>query len=127
MWDLPDSEAVIAAARRMYEDGKVVAAVCHGPAAFVNVRLSDGSWLVAGKTLSTFTDAEEIAVEKDGIVPFLLASRLEERGAKLASADNFQRSVSIDQRLVTGQNPASAVGVGEGIRDEVNRLIADAA
>ncbi len=117
MWDLPDDQNVQKAVRTMFEDGKVVAAVCHGPAAFVNVRLSDGSWLVNGKTLSVFTDAEEKSVKKDGIVPFLLASRLQERGAKIDRADNFEKSVSVDGRLVTGQNPASARGVGEAIRD----------
>ncbi|UHQ56698.1 type 1 glutamine amidotransferase domain-containing protein [Microbulbifer sp. YPW16] len=117
MWDLPDHTGVQAAIRDMYEAGKVVGAVCHGPAAFVNVKLSNGEWLVDGKTLSAFTDEEERAVEKDGIVPFLLASKLKERGAKHEKADNFDKSVSVDDRLVTGQNPASARGVGEAIRD----------
>ena len=117
MWDLPDSEAVQRAVRTMWEDGKIVAAVCHGPAALVNVRLSDGSFLVDGKRMSVFTDAEERAVEKDSIVPFLLAETLEQRGASIAKADNFETSVSTDGRLITGQNPASAQGVGEAIRD----------
>ena len=49
-----------------------------------------------GKTLSVFTDQEEKAVKKDRIVPFLLASRLEERGATIDKADNFEKSVSVD-------------------------------
>lgn len=121
MWDLPDDPNVQNAVRTFYEDGKVVAAVCHGPAALANVKLSNGGWLVAGKTISVFTDEEEKAVDKDKIMPFLLASRLEERGAKIAKAENFERSVSVDGRLVTGQNPASARGVGEAIRDLLKR------
>ena len=127
MWDLPDSTAVQDAVRTMYEDGKVVAAVCHGPAALVNVKLSDGSWLVSGRTVSVFTDEEEKAVDKDSAVPFLLASKLEERGATIAKADNFESSVSVDGRLVTGQNPASATALGERIRDLVKQRVADAA
>lgn len=127
MWDFPDSDAVKNAVRKMYEDGKVVAAVCHGPAAFVNVTMSDGRWFVQDRRMSAFTDAEEKAVEKDSVMPFLLASRLEERGAKLENADNFESSVSIDERLVTGQNPASARGVGEAIRDLVTKRIRKAA
>jgi len=115
MWDLPDSEAVQSAVRTAWESGKVVAAVCHGPAAFVNVRLSDGSWFVDGKSISVFTDEEEKAAEKDEIVPFLLASKLKERGARHHKSDDFEASVSVDGRLVTGQNPASAKGVGEAI------------
>ncbi|MBB5210511.1 type 1 glutamine amidotransferase domain-containing protein [Microbulbifer hydrolyticus] len=119
MWDLPDHADVQAAVREMYEAGKVVAAVCHGPAAFVNVKLSDGSWFVDGKKLSVFTDEEERAVEKDDVVPFLLASKLKERGAIHEKADNFMKSVTVDGRLVTGQNPPSARGVGEAIRDQL--------
>ena len=127
MWDLPDNADVKSAIRDMYENGKVIAAVCHGPAAFVNVRLSDGSWLVSGKTVSVFTDEEEKAVEKHEIVPFLLAETLEKRGARIDKADNFEKSVSVDQRIVTGQNPASARGVGESIRDQLEKLRARAA
>ena len=127
MWDFPESKDIQSAIRTMYEDGKVVAAVCHGPAAFVNVKLSDGSWLVNGKTLSTFTDEEERAVEKDSIVPFLLEEKLKERGAKIDKAGNFEKSVSSDQRIVTGQNPASARGVGEAIRDLLEARRAEAA
>ncbi len=127
MWDLPGNEAVQDAVRSLYENGRVVAAVCHGPAALVNVKLSDGSWLVAGKTVSVFTDEEERSVDKDSVVPFLLASKLGERGATIAKADNFQSSVSVDGRLVTGQNPASARELGERIRDLVNKQVADAA
>lgn len=115
MWDLPDHAGVQAAIRKAFEAGKIVAAVCHGPAALVNVKLSDGSWLVDGKTVSTFTDAEEKAVEKDSLMPFLLGSKLEERGATLEKAENFEASVSVDGNLVTGQNPASAEGVGREI------------
>lgn len=127
MWDLPDSEDVQNAARTMWEDDKVVAAVCHGPAALVNVKLSNGSWLVDGKTLSVFTDSEERAVEKDSVVPFLLGSKLKSRGATLESADDFDASVSVDGRLITGQNPASAQGVGEAVRDAIKQRMSDAA
>ncbi|MGB5581671.1 MAG: hypothetical protein WBM68_13955, partial [Woeseia sp.] len=56
-------------------------------------------------------------VEKDSLMPFLLEEKLKSRGAKIAKAGNFEKSVSVDQRVVSGQNPASAMGVGEGIRD----------
>jgi len=115
MWDLPDDPAVQEAVRSVYGNGGVVAAVCHGPAALVNVRLPDGSWLVDGRTISVFTDSEERATGKDRLMPFLLASRLEERGATINAAPDFEASVSVDGRLVTGQNPASARGVGHAI------------
>ena len=121
MWDLPDSEPLAELTRRIWEDGGVVAAVCHGPAGLVNVRLSDGSWLVEGREVSCFTDEEERAVEMDDVVPFLLESRLRERGAEMRKAEPWQEKVVVDGRLVTGQNPASAEGVGKAIARVLRR------
>jgi putative intracellular protease/amidase len=115
MWDFPSDEGLQELASAIYEQGGIVAAVCHGPAALVNLKLSDGSYLVAGKRLAAFTDEEEHAVHRAEIVPFLLASALSSRGAIHIDTPTFQPNVVVDGRLVTGQNPASAWGVGEAI------------
>ncbi|CAN5451836.1 type 1 glutamine amidotransferase domain-containing protein [soil metagenome] len=115
MWDLPSDAAFAAATARIYERGGVVAAVCHGPAALVEVRLADGTFLVAGKQVGAFTNAEEREVKLDKVVPFLLADRLAERGAHLRPAPNWQAQVVVSDRLVTGQNPASATGVAQAV------------
>lgn len=115
MWDFPTDPDLAALTRRLYEDGGVVAAVCHGPAALVGVTLSDGRPLVDGKNVSAFTDDEEQAVGLADVVPFLLQSRLQELGAKHTGAANFEAHVVTDQRLVTGQNPASATEVGRAV------------
>ena len=119
MWDFPESEAVRKVTREIYEQGGVVAAVCHGPAALVNVTLSDGRYLVAGKRVAAFTNEEEAEVKATDIVPFLLATALENRGALHQPAANWTSNVVVDGRVVTGQNPQSARGVGEAIRDLV--------
>ncbi len=113
MWDFPDNEAIAQSAAVIYEQGGVVGAVCHGPAGLVNLKLSDQEYLVAGKTVSCFTKEEEIAVELNEVVPFFLESKLIERGATVEKAPNFQEKVVVSDRLVTGQNPASATGVAE--------------
>ncbi len=115
MWDFPDNSELAAIAARIYERGGVVAAVCHGPAGLVNVRLSDGDYLVAGKDVAAFTNDEERAVGLYDTVPFLLADALTARGARHVSAPNFQARVVVSERLVTGQNPASARGVAEAM------------
>jgi putative intracellular protease/amidase len=117
MWDFPQSPAVLSITREMYEQGQVVAAVCHGPAALVNVTLSDGSYLVAGKKVAAFTDSEEHAVGMVDAVPFLLETTLKERGALHQAAEDWTNNVVVDGSLITGQNPQSAAGVGEAIRD----------
>lgn len=115
MWDFPDDAAFAQAAARIYEAGGVVGAVCHGPAALVNVRLSNGDYLVAGKPVSAFTNEEERAVKLENVVPFLLEDRLVERGARFMPAPKWQKQVAVGERLVTGQNPASGAGVAEAI------------
>ncbi len=115
MWDFPDSAAIDKVTREIYERGGVVSAVCHGPAALVNVKLSDGKFLVDGKNLTAFTNGEEEAVQATDIVPFLLESKLIEHGAKHHAAANWSNHVEVDGRLVTGQNPASAAAVGAAV------------
>lgn len=121
MWDFPDDAAVQKFAREIYEAGAPVGAVCHGPAALVNVKLSDGTFLVAGKEVSAFTNSEEEKVGLTKVVPFLLATKLEERGAKHLGAPDFQKQVVASGNLVTGQNPASAAGVAEKMVELLGR------
>ena len=115
MWDFPDAQAFSNAARAIYETSGVVGAVCHGPAGLVNVRLSNGRYLLTDKTVSAFTNDEERAVKLENVVPFLLESKLVERGAHFEGAPNWQKKVVVSERLVTGQNPASAGGVAEAM------------
>jgi putative intracellular protease/amidase len=115
MWDFPDNIELARIATTIYERGGVVSAVCHGPAGLVNVKLSDGKYLVAGHEVAAFTNEEEAAAGKTQIVPFLLETKLFERGAKVKTAEKFTANVVVSGRLVTGQNPASAAGVAESL------------
>jgi putative intracellular protease/amidase len=115
MWDFPTSPAVAAAGRQVYESGGVVAAVCHGPSALVNLTLSDGTPLVAGKRVAGFTNHEEAAAGLTDVVPFLLADALTNRGATHVPGPDFTENVVVDERLVTGQNPQSATAAGRAV------------
>jgi putative intracellular protease/amidase len=115
MWDFrsPELGSLLA---RFYESGKIVSAVCHGPVGFLEARLSDGSWLVQGKELTAFSWAEEHADNRADIVPFNLEEELKSRGARYTRAlVPFGKHVVEDGQLITGQNPASARGVGEAV------------
>lgn len=115
MWDFPENKALQKSSKKIYEDGGIVSAVCHGPSGLVNIRLSDNNYLVNDKTVAGFTNEEENAAGLDTVVPFLLESKLKARGAKFRKSAAFQKKVVADQRLVTGQNPASAKGTAEQI------------
>ncbi|MGZ3381286.1 MAG: type 1 glutamine amidotransferase domain-containing protein [Isosphaeraceae bacterium] len=95
-------------------DGKMVAAVCHGPAALLNVRNAAGEPLVKGRKVTGFTNVEERLVLLHSVVPFLLEDALKERGANFESALlPFFSHVVRDENLITGQNPASSTKVAE--------------
>ncbi|MCP3799403.1 type 1 glutamine amidotransferase domain-containing protein [Allokutzneria sp. A3M-2-11 16] len=120
MWDFAVDKDLAVLGRDIYENGGVVAAVCHGPAALVPLTLSDGTLLVAGKDITGFTNSEEEAAGATEIVPFLLQTALEELGARYHVAPDFTENVVRDGRLVTGQNPASATGTAKGVLDALN-------
>lgn len=112
MWDFPDADLIGKKAAEIYESGGVVAAVCHGPAGLVNIKLSNGSYLISGKRVNGFSNEEEEAVGLTNVVPFLLEEKLKERGGIYKKSGLWKEHVEVDGRLVTGQNPQSAKKVG---------------
>ena len=113
MWDLPTSKPLAATVVDYLDRGKVVAAVCHGPAGLVSAKFADGTPLVAGKRVAAFTNSEEVAAGLDKAIPFFLEDRLRELGAKVETAPNFKPLSIRDGNLITGQNPASSEGVAK--------------
>jgi putative intracellular protease/amidase len=71
--------------------------------------------------MTCFSNEEERSAELDDVVPFLLESKLKERGAHIETAEPSQEKVVTDGRLVTGQNPASATGVGQALADVIRQ------
>jgi putative intracellular protease/amidase len=112
MVDMPEHALLKEVIRETYERNAVIGAVCHGPVSLLNVTLSDGSYLLNGKNVTSFTDEEENAYAIAD-VPFLLETALIEQGAKFHAATPWSAHSIADGLLVTGQNPASARGVAE--------------
>ena len=115
MFDLPDNEKLHQLIRDIYEADNLVAAVCHGPAGLVGVKLSNGTPLVAGKTVTAFTDEEERETTLDKYMPFLLESRLRELGAEFIAKENWADHIQSDGKLITGQNPQSTISVAKEV------------
>lgn len=121
MWDFADNTELASIASKIYENGGIVAGVCHGPAGLVNIKLNNGKYLVDGKKINAFTNEEESEVKLTNVVPFLLEDKLKERGAKFEKSGLWQNHVVTDQRVITGQNPQSAKSVGEAILKELKK------
>ncbi|MGV9722422.1 type 1 glutamine amidotransferase domain-containing protein [Nocardia beijingensis] len=109
MYDFPDSEGLQRITREIYERGGVVSSVCHGYCGLLNTRLSDGSYLIAGKHMTGFAWLEEVLARVDKLVPYNAEERAQERGALYEKAKlPFVSYTVVDGNLVTGQNPGSA-------------------
>jgi putative intracellular protease/amidase len=122
IWDFPDNQALQSISRKIYENGGVVSSVCHGAAGLLNIKLADGSLLIKGKELTGFSNEEEKLAQLDQLVPFLTETELISRGAIYKKADEPWVSFAVeDNRLVTGQNPASGGAVADLLINALKR------
>ena len=119
MFDLATDQNSLQIIREFYEARRVVSAVCHGPAVFINAKLSDGKHLLDGASVTGFSNTEEESVGLLSAMPFSLEDELNKAsGGKFVKADEpWGEKVVVTNggRLITGQNPASASGVGKAI------------
>ncbi|MGR8978733.1 MAG: type 1 glutamine amidotransferase domain-containing protein [Gammaproteobacteria bacterium] len=114
IWDFPDNEALQSISRKIYEKGGFVTSVCHGAVGLLNISLADGSLLIKGRKVTGFSNEEEALVDLDKVVPLLTETELIARGAVFEKADRPWASFAVeDNRVITGQNPASASAVAD--------------
>ena len=116
MFSFRGNEQLHAALRGFYESERPVCVYCHGTAALVDLRLSDGSYLVDGKTVTGFANVEEDfsdAFVGQKVMPFRIEDELRRRGANYVQGGLFKAFAVRDGRLITGQQQYSARKVAE--------------
>jgi putative intracellular protease/amidase len=116
MFSFRDDDRVHGALRRFYESEKPTCIYCHGTAALVDLKLSDGSYLVDGKTVTGFANVEEDFSDKfvgQKVMPFRIEEELKNRGANYVQGGLFKAFAVRDGRLITGQQQYSARKVAE--------------
>ncbi|WP_444935894.1 type 1 glutamine amidotransferase domain-containing protein [Microbulbifer sp. JMSA004] len=117
--DLATNEDFAKLSAEIYEEGGTLAAVCHGPAGFLPITLSNGEKLLASKSVTGFTREEEIDFGTINDIPFLLEESLARGAARYNKVQPWQEFVIEDGRVISGQNPASAHGVGVAIAKQL--------
>ncbi|MEV6012078.1 type 1 glutamine amidotransferase domain-containing protein [Streptomyces sp. NPDC051976] len=105
------------------QQGKIIGAVCHGPAGLLSATDADGNWTFAGRRMAAFTDEEEAIFGTADNAPWLLASRLREKGARHEQGDPYQPFTVRDDNLFTGQNPASSAPMADAIVDALKTQV----
>lgn len=115
LWDLAGNPRVTGVVEAMVEAGKPLAAVCHGVAALLEARGTDGRPLVQGRLVTGFSNAEEAQLGLVGVVPFSLEDQLRARGGLYSQGEPWEPYLRVDGLLVTGQNPASSALAAEAL------------
>ncbi|QYJ90778.1 type 1 glutamine amidotransferase domain-containing protein [Shewanella halotolerans] len=113
--DLATNEAVAQLSAAHYENGGVIGAVCHGPAGLLPITLSNGEKLIADKSVTGFTREEEIDYGTIDKIPFLLEEALTRSAKRYNKVQPWNAFIIEDERVITGQNPASAGAIGKAI------------
>ena len=99
-----------------YEAEKPTAVLCHGVSALIDVQLSDGSYLVEGKTVTGFANVEEDYVDQavgQRVMPYRIEDELRKRKANYIHGGLLKAFAVRDGRLITGQQQYSGAKVAE--------------
>lgn len=105
-----------------YEAGKPTAALCHGVAALVETKLSNGAYLISGKEVTGFSLAEDQFVEKAvgaKLFDWYVEPAMKDRGAKYVQGGMWADFAVSDKNLITGQQQNS----GRSVAREVIRAL----
>lgn len=93
--------------------GGYVTSVCHGVVGLLNLRDDAGNYLIAGRTVTGFTNGEETLNGTLKHMPYLTEDELKKRGANYVKKRPFADHAVQDGRLITGQNPFSPRSVAK--------------
>jgi putative intracellular protease/amidase len=116
MFTFRDHKELKNAVKTFYEADKVTSALCHGTAALMDVKLSDGSYLIEGKTMTGFANVEEEFADNyvgTKVMPWHIEDSAKERGANYIQGGRFKPFAVRDGRLITGQQQYSGAEVAK--------------
>lgn len=115
-----------------YEAKKVTAALCHGVAILKYAKLSNGSYLAKGKTVTGFANAEEDSVNKmlwqykiipegQHLTSWRVEDAMKEIGAKYVSGEIWKPFAVRDGNLVTGQQNYSGAETAHKVLEAIGK------
>ena len=116
MFQFRDNADLKRAIAAFYEAEKPTAVLCHGVSALIDVKLSDGSYLVQGRTVTGFANVEEDYSDRSvgqKVMPYRIEDELRKRGANYVQGGLFKAFAVRDGRLITGQQQYSGAKVAE--------------
>jgi len=121
LFDLANDKTLAGILTDFDSENKIIAAVCHGPAALTGAVTRGGKALAAGRKMTSFTTKEETLSGLDKEVPFILEEKLKEQGADFLEGDPWSSHVVTDGNLITGQNPQSSAAFAEAVLNALRK------
>lgn len=113
MWDLAGNNIVKQLLDAFNSQNKPIGSVCHGVVGLLSLQNDKGELLIKGKQLTGFSNSEEESSGLNGVVPFLLETKLRSLGALYSKGLDYTSHVVVDGNIITGQNPASSEDVAK--------------
>lgn len=115
-FDFPKDPSVQAVARAIWKQGGIVSALCHGSSALSEVKLEDDTFLVAQRTVTGFSNAEQDRVNVPRkMFPATVEDALRRGGGIYRAGDPFTSHVERDGNLLTAQQPQSATAFARAL------------
>lgn len=124
MFTFDKADALLDKFVAFYEMGKVTCALCHGTAVLAYAKLSNGEYLVKGKTVTGFANVEEDFADNavwgygmlprdKHVMPWRIEDRLKELGGNFVQAGLWRGFAVRDGNLITGQQNFSGADTAD--------------
>lgn len=120
VWDYPHDAGLATLATAFYREGGFVTSVCHGLAGLLYLEDETGQPLIKDRTITGFTQTEEILSGKNSKVPFGTEKVARQQGANFVKKRFFSEFAVRDGQLITGQNPMSGRAVAKLLVEALN-------
>ncbi|GHF94510.1 nuclear transport factor 2 family protein [Thalassotalea marina] len=124
MYQVAENKTLQAISMQVYEQNNgIVSSVCHGTAGIVNLKLSNGEYLVAGRKISGYPTAfEKTDAAYYQQFPFDIEQTIKKRGGSFSYGERNQSFVQVDGRVVTGTNYQSSKDVALAMVNLLNKM-----
>lgn len=124
MYEVAENEILQNITMQVYEQNNgIVSSVCHGTAGIVNLRLSNGEYLVKGRNISGYPTAfEKTNATYYQQFPFDIEATIKQRGGKFLYGERNQSYIQVDGRIITGTNYQSSKDVAKAMVDKMNQM-----
>jgi len=122
MFTFRENVALQSLIRTFYEAGKPTAALCHGVSALIDIQMDDGSYLIAGKSVTGFSAAEDAYVDEAlgaRLFDWWVEPAMRERGANYSENGMWANYALADGNLITGQQQNSGGSVAQLVIEQL--------